>query len=121
MTQRLVEEIPEKIAAFASVIYSKSENSICTKSNEAVSGLFMNGTMDPLVPYNSGQILNNRGEVKSTDESIQYWVERNQTETSPIIEMLEDISVSDNSIVEKSTYSNGLNDSEVVLYKIIGG
>lgn len=121
MTQRLVEEIPEKIAAFASIVNSLPENSICIESNEPISALYMNGTMDPLVPYNGGHILGNRGVVKSTDESIQYWIERNQTDTNPIIENFENVTTDDNSTVEKSTYDNGLNNSEVVLYKIIGG
>ena len=121
MASRLVEEIPEKITAFASIVNTMAENSICIESDEAISALYMNGTMDPLVPYEGGHILENRGVVKSTDESILYWVERNQTDTTPAIENLENISTDDNSRVVKSTYSNGLNNSQVVLYKIIGG
>jgi len=121
MTHRLVVEIPEKIAAFASIVNTIPENSICTESNNVISALYMNGTMDPLVPYGGGQILSDRGLVKSTDESIQYWVERNQTDTTPIIKVFDNINSNDNSTVEKATYINGLNNSQVVLYKIIGG
>lgn len=121
MTQRLAEEIPEKIAAFASVVNSLPANSICIEGDEVISALYMNGTVDPLVPYGGGQISSNRGIVKSTDESILYWIQRNQTDTTPIIENFDNINIDDNSTVEKSTYQNGLNNSEVILYKIIGG
>lgn len=121
MAQRLVEEIPEKITAFASIVNNRPANSMCKLNDEAISALFMNGTIDPLVPYKGGQIASDRGLVKSTDESIRYWVERNQTDTTPIVENLENINTDDNSSVEKSTYDNGLNNSQVVLYKIIGG
>lgn len=121
MSQRLAQEMPEKITAFASIINSAAENSICSESEEPISALFMNGTMDPLVPYDGGQILNNRGEVKSTDESVQYWIARNQTDTTPIVEIIENSNTDDNSNVEKSIYANGTNNTEVILYKIIGG
>ena len=121
MTHRLVEEIPESIAAFASIINTMPANSDCVESDVVVSALFMNGTMDPLVPYEGGQILSNRGEVKSTDESMLYWINRNQTDTTPVKESYDDLDPEDNSTVEKYIYENGLNNSEVVLYKIVGG
>jgi len=121
MSQRLVEEIPEKITAFASIINNKAANSICIESSEPISALFMNGTEDPLVPYEGGQIISDRGLVISTDESILYWIQRNQTDSNPVLEILEDVTDNDNSTVEKYTYNNGLNSTQVVLYKIIGG
>lgn len=86
-----------------------------------LSALNMNGTVDTLVPYNGGQISEDRGGVKSTDESILYWIERNQTDSIPEIENLENTTTTDDSTVEKLTYKNGLNNSQVVLYKILGG
>ncbi len=121
MAQRLVEEIPEKIAAFASIVNNRAVNSNCLDSNEPISALFMNGTLDLFVPYDGGQILGDRGLVRSTDESVTHWVIRNQTDTTPIIENFDDINNSDNSSVQKFTYLNGLNNTQVILYKINGG
>lgn len=121
MAQRLVEEIPSKIAAFASIVNNRAANSICIENSEPISALFMNGTQDLFVPYGGGQILSNRGLVISTDESINYWINRNQTDTTPLIENLIDINIGDNSNVQKFTYNNGINATEVVLYKINGG
>ena len=96
MAQRLAEEIPEKITAFASIVNSRSANSKCTESDQPISALFMNGTTDPLVPYEGGQISDDRGLVISTDETIQYWIERNQTSSTPVIENFEDLEADDN-------------------------
>jgi len=121
MANRLVQEIPEKFAAFASIVNNMPGNSVCLDGDEAVSALYMNGTTDLFVPYNGGQIIDNRGAVIPTDDCILYWVERNQTDTTPVVENFENINTEDNSTVVKSTYHNGLNGSQVVLYKIIGG
>ena len=118
---RLTQEIPEKIAAYTSIVSTIPVNSQCPESTEAIPVLYMNGTMDPIAPYDGGQISGNRGLVQSTDETIDYWIERNQTETNPTIEVFPDLDENDNSTVEKLTYDNGANNSQVVLYRIIGG
>lgn len=121
MTQRLAEEIPEKITAFACIVNQMSANSECVNSTIPVSALFMNGTDDPIVPYGGGDISFNRGKVKSTDETVNYWVQRNGTNATPTKEEFPDIDKGDDSTVEKFTYGNGTNNTEVVLFKVIGG
>lgn len=121
MAFRLSQEIPEKITAFASVVSSIPENSICLENGDAISALYMNGTMDPIAPYEGGEIEGNRGLIKSTNESIKYWIERNQTDTFAQIEIFDDLDPNDNSIVERSIYNNGINNTQVALYKIVGG
>lgn len=121
MAIRLAQEIPEKITAIAVIVASMPENSACLDSDTPISALFMNGTDDPILPFEGGEIASNRGSVLSTDASINYWVERNETNTTPIVTMLTDIDSSDDSMVEKSLYQNGNNSTEVVLYKINNG
>lgn len=121
MASRLAMEIPEKITALASVVSSMPINSSCIESNVPISILFMNGTKDPLLPYDGGHIKSERGEVKSTKECINYWVSRNNTTTTPIETILNDTNSSDNSQTIKYIYPNGTNNTEVVLYKIING
>ncbi len=121
MTMRLAQEIPERLAAFASIIITLPENSKCEESDIPLSALFMNGTEDPIAPYDGGQISGDRGEVKSTDETIEYWIERNKVDPFPIEESFEDIDTKDNSTVDKFSYINGTNDTEVVLYRVNGG
>ena len=121
MAIRLAQEIPEKIAIFASIVTSMAGNSECLDTNIPISALFMNGTADPLAPYDGGQVASNRGLVLSTDESIDYWVSRNNTDTNPIETPLDNIDNNDNSTVVKYLYTNGTNNTEVVLYKVIDG
>lgn len=118
---RLAMEMPERLAAFATVVASHAVQTECANSSVPVSALFMNGTDDPFMPYAGGQMINNRGEVFSTDDAIQYWVNRNGTNATPNVEALMDLNTSDNCTVEKQLYTNGLDNTEVALYKIVGG
>lgn len=118
---RLAQEIPNKITAFASIVASNSVNSKCANSNVKVSALIMNGTDDPIMPYNGGQMASNRGEVFSTENTVSYWVQRNATNTTPEISDLPDINTTDGSNITKYLYKNGGNGTEVVLYRVNNG
>jgi polyhydroxybutyrate depolymerase len=118
---RLANELSEKLTAFSAIISANAVNSDCGSSNTPISALFMNGTEDPILPYNGGQMASNRGEVFSTQDTIDYWITRNGTDSVPEFVSLPDINSTDNSTVEKYTYSNGTNNTEVVLYQIING
>lgn len=118
---RLAQEIPNRITAFASIAASNAVNSECSSSTVKVSALFMNGTDDPIMPYDGGQMAYNRGEVFSTDNTVSYWVQRNATDISPEITDLADINTDDNSTITKYLYKNGGDGTEVALYQVIGG
>lgn len=118
---RLAQEIPNRITAFAAIVAANSVNSKCTNSTIKVSALFMNGTDDPILPYNGGQMASNRGEVFSTENTISYWVQRNGTETSPDISNITDTNTSDGSTVTKYLYKNGGDGTQVLLYKVNNG
>ena len=83
MAMRLAIEIPEKITAFGAIVAAMPKNSQCASSNIPVSALFMNGTADPILPYNGGQMASNRGLVASSEETLSYWITRNKTSTNP--------------------------------------
>ena len=121
MAMRLAQEIPEKLSAFASIVASNPVNSQCTNATSPISALFMNGTEDPINPYEGGEMSGNRGEVLSGQATIDYWVNRNQTESTPTVTDLANTDTGDNSTVKKHLYSNGSNNTEVVFYEVIGG
>ncbi len=120
-TQRLADEIPDKMTAFAAIVAARPVNSECSNSTTKVSALFMNGTDDGLVPYEGGQVANNRGEVLSTENTVDYWINRNTTDTTPEVTEIANSNTADNSTVTKYLYNNGGNDTEVLFYKIIDG
>jgi polyhydroxybutyrate depolymerase len=80
MAYRLGLEAPELVAAIAGVAANLPvpANLDCTPSGVGVATLVMNGTRDPVNPYEGGlvEILGDasRGEVMSADETIGYWV-----------------------------------------------
>ncbi len=123
MSIRLALELSNKIAAVAPVVASMPA-SRCSDPVHPISILFMIGTNDPLSPYNGGEVAPNiggRGTVLSADESVNFWIVFNQTNTIPSIMNFQDINNTDNSTVKSSTYSNGIELTQVVLFDIIGG
>lgn len=121
MCIRLAQQIPQKITAFATIVAANAVNSGCSNSSIPVSALFINGTQDPNLPYSGGQMAGNRGEVFSADATINYWKNRNGTVAIANVTTKPNTNTNDNSSIEKSVYSNGTNNTEVVLYKVIGG
>lgn len=121
MAMRLAQEMPDKLTAFAAIVASNPVNSQCTNSTLPISALFINGTEDPINPYEGGEMSGDRGEVRSAQQTIDYWVNRNQTDTTPTVTDLPDTDTNDNCTVKKQLFANGTNNTEVVFYEIIGG
>jgi len=121
LAYRLAQEIPDRLTAIAMVIAANPGDPECVEANIPISVLIMNGTGDPIMPYTGGIMAFNRGSVLSTDESIQYWVDRNKTDPTPDFVLVDDINTDDGSYIERFHYTNGTNQTEVLLYRIISG
>ena len=125
MALRLAVELSDKIAAVAAVAAAMPDSSKCGNPLSPLSLLFMNGTDDNHLPYNGGTIANPpdpaHGTVFSTEQSIEIWTTLDQTDTLPSVYHFPDLDPDDGGTVTKYTYANGLEGTEVVLYKIIGG
>ena len=121
MTMRLAEENPFALDAIAVIVSSRPVNSACADSNTPLSVLFMNGTDDPITPYGGGRIKGDRGEVASTNDTVNYWVTRNQTSSNAQMVEYPDIDPNDNSLVRRYSYSDGLSNSVVEHYEVVGG
>jgi polyhydroxybutyrate depolymerase len=84
----------------------------------------MNGTDDPLVPYEGGQVgkrRSQRGEVLSTQASIDYWVRHDGADPNPHTQVLTDRDRRDGGRVYVHRYRNGEESHEVMLYEVRGG
>ena len=125
MAQRLGIELNDKIAAVASVVAAKPAVSECNSPANPISILFMNGTDDNHMPYNGGYLSSppnpNSGSVLSTDETINYWINFNHTDTVPETYTFPDLDTTDGGVVQRFVYKNGNSGTEVVLYKVNGG
>ncbi len=125
MALRLAVCLSDKIAAVAAIASAMPAVSECNNPNNPVSILFMNGTDDNHMPYNGGYISNppnpNHGSALSTDTSVAFWVNFNQTYTIPEHYVYPDLDTDDGGVVERFSYKNGTQGTEVILYKVNGG
>jgi len=89
-----------------------------------VNMLLINGTDDPLVPYNGGEVTvlgKKRGMVLSTDETISMFVARNACSDVARIEEIADNDPQDGTRVIREEYTNTDTGNKVVLLKVIDG
>ncbi|NLW45701.1 MAG: hypothetical protein GXY92_11070 [Syntrophomonadaceae bacterium] len=75
------------------------------------------GTDDPVVPYDgvleSGYL--------SAEQTVDQWVHWNQTSTEPEIIHYPKVVPDDPTSITKYVYTNGINDTKVIFYKVEGG
>ena len=103
---------------------------------QPISILYINGTNDPIVPYNGGPITPEffpglrklspdkdyqRGKCSSTDKSIELWCAYNRTKADPVVQSLPDKDPDDGCSVKTFTWSGGKRGTSVVLYQVKGG
>lgn len=133
-TQRLAIELGRHFAAVASLTAQIPEPLAGAKPATAVSVLLINGTRDPFVPYEGGNVIPqlfprlaqvrkpvDRGRVISTDRTIAFWIEQNGTHAKGVVTPLLDRDKTDGCTAERIEWRNPKLNLSVVLYKVIGG
>jgi polyhydroxybutyrate depolymerase len=126
MSNRLACELSDKVAAAAPVAASLSVllSKNCNPSNSTPM-LWINGDVDPLVPYQGGEIKvlwTKRGKVLPVPEAVKFWAGRNGCDVGkPLVENLPDRDPDDKTTVERTTYGKMGSGHEVILYTIHGG
>lgn len=124
MTYRLAIEAGEHFAAAAAIIANLPEPSECGQPAVSVHMLIMNGTEDPLMPYDGGCVASDkcqRGRVMSTIDTIAFWVDANGAISEPTIEKLRNRAWFDGSTVTVYSFDGGTDGANVVYYHIKGG
>ncbi|MFN3615629.1 MAG: alpha/beta hydrolase family esterase [Rubrimonas sp.] len=76
MTFRMLIERPDLFAAAASFIANLPEGRL-PDPPQPTPLLMMNGTNDPFVPWDGGALRMNRGRVRSTEATVQFWQRAN--------------------------------------------
>ena len=132
MTYRFMCERSDKIKAAAAVIANMPQNIVagCRPQNP-VSLLIINATEDTFVPYEGGTVAvpalrpgskpKNHGDVISTDETVNFWVQHNACRYGPHSLQLPDINKRDQSSVARHAYQGCRDGSVVMLYRVEGG
>ena len=88
----------------------------------SVSTLIINGTKDPIVPFNGGPISpGERGKVLSALEALGLWTEKNKCQSQPKEFSIPNRNPRDGCVPYGYRWANGEFGSEVVFVKIEGG
>ena len=124
LTFRLASELPDEITAIAAVSANlpTDDNNDCRALGKPIPVLIMNGTSDPLNPYNGGEqfvVGVSRGTVRSAQASAEYFAKLNG-QTTPKTTRLPHKDPSDPTFVDRTIW-NDAGKPEVVLYTINGG
>jgi len=99
------------------------DNMDCMEAKVAIPIMIVNGTADPLNPYNGGMMQSGNfimGTVRSTDRSFHYWASLAGYTSEPKKELVPDNDPVDGKTIERYTYKQK-GKPEVVLLKVIGG
>ena len=125
MCYKLALTMPGTFAAVAALIANlpDDQNMDCPQAGVAIPIMIVNGTDDPVNPYEGGLMKGGNfvmGTVRSTDLTFQYWAQLAGYKGDPIKENVPDNDPNDGKIIERYTY-RARDKPEVVLLKVVGG
>lgn len=126
MAYKLALIMPERFRAITAIIANlpDTNNLDCPEKRLPMPVLIINGTADPVNPYDGGEVKlgpqMNLGFVRSTDRTFQYWSSLAGYTSKPRIRQLPDTDPADGKTVEQYTFSEP-GKPEVTLLKVIGG
>jgi len=98
-------------------------NLACTPSGAAMPMMIINGTEDPINPFDGGDVMlgfTNLGPVYSSQDSAKYWAKLSGITAAPVMKTLPHKVAADPTHVESFTWSKG-GTPTVVLYSVRGG
>ena len=126
MAYRMATEHPDRFASIAAVVAQQAapENSNCLEPRGPISVLVMNGTEDPIIPFEGGEASLygwfSAGQVQSIEGTVAHWKRVNGITEEGRREQLPDLDPEDGSTVVRERW-RGPSGHEVVLYTIVGG
>ncbi len=123
MSYRFACEQSHRVSALAAVVASMAEDLDCEPANP-VSVLVINGTEDPLVPYDGGEIKAVRrslGLVRPTHEVLSFWASLGGCDLTGEMIELPDRNPEDQTRVHRTQYQGCTAGVAVELYEVIGG
>lgn len=126
MAYKLGLTTPATFRAITAIIANlpDSANMDCAPSGKPIAIMIVNGTEDPVNPYNGGVVNLGKnvtmGTVRSTDQTLTYWADLARYQGKPTQENLPDTDPKDGKRIERYTY-RAQGKPDVVLLKVIGG
>ncbi len=125
MAIRLAIELSDKLKAVSAVAAQMSYANKNLVSKEPISFLLINGTDDPVVPFNGGEMKlfkfsKSRGYIMSTAKTIEYFVKNSQCSNS-VKTSFQNKRKFDKTTVTSKSYQECFGQSQVKLVQINGG
>ena len=125
MCYKLAMTMPGKFRAVMALIANlpDDQNMDCVESKVSIPVMIVNGTADPVNPYDGGLMPAGSfvmGTVRSTEQTFQYWAGLADYKGDPTKESIPNNDPSDGRTIERYTY-NAKGKPEIVLLKVIGG
>ena len=126
MTFRLLMEAPERFAAGAAIVAALPVDSRRIKVPAKPTPLMLaNGTLDPLMLWNGGEIFGNRGKTRSVADTVAWWVAANKAAPEPSeVTQLTSRNKSQqpgDCVIERRVYAASPAGAPVVAYSLQGG
>ena len=123
MSLTLAMNLSHKIAAVAPICAVNARNSSAASPVNPIPVMLIAGTADELVPWNGGYgKYPEAGYFESIPDTVAFWVNHNGADTVPEITEIPDGPYDDyGTMVMVYTYDNGVEGTEVLLYKVNGG
>jgi polyhydroxybutyrate depolymerase len=126
MSYKLGSTIGNKLSGIAPIAACMPENLYkASPATLPMKVLIMNGTADPLVPYNGGEVKvgkYTRGRVASTEQSKQYWLKINQCDSTKHTHYnFADKDKTDDCTAYSEEYSSCGSEQKITVITIING
>ncbi len=123
MSFRLLIDAPERFAAGAAFVAALPRQSSRIRTPALATPLLIaNGTRDPLVQWGGGKIAGGRGETRSVESTVDWWVAANHARVQPGgVETLSDRDPRDGCTIERREFAAGPDGAPVVAYTMRGG
>jgi polyhydroxybutyrate depolymerase len=122
MAYRLAVELGDRVAAIAAFVANLPADNQCRSASRPVPVMIVNGTEDPLMPWAGGTIPGRRGRVLSAEETLNYWLQVNRSDTENVeMSQISDRNPHDRSRVTRVRYRPLPGGADVLFYKIDGG
>ena len=115
MTNRLAAELTHRIAAVAPIAGNMIDIALTWNPIRPIPVLDMHGTADWILNYNGAS------NYWSVEDSYNFWIQNSNCSLLADTILLPNLDTTDNSTVEKISWTDCSNNSSVVHYKIING
>ena len=119
LASRLACELSNRIAAFAIVGASLDKDSTY-HPQKPMPIMYIQGTKDPLVPFDGGTMKGAGGEIYSHEEVLKLWAAADHCDANPVITDIPGNAHDGTSII-KEEYTNPANGMQVIGYTVKKG